>query len=480
MVKKKDVKRINDYLWEIPSSYRKDMRVPARFYTSDKLFDMVFEDKSLDQLVNMTTLPGIVGEAWAMPDMHQGYGVCIGGVFATEILDGVISPGAVGYDENCGLRLLTTDFEEKEIASYIDKLADAMQENVPSGLGKGRKTSLSISQIDKVLEGGVPYLVSQGYGEKRDAKNCESQGRLEVADAGEVSEKAKKRGRDQLGTLGSGNHFLEIQVVDEVFDKETAWVFGLEKGRVTVMIHTGSRGLGHQNCNDYLKVARKAMNKYNIHLPDRELACMPLRSNEGQRFLKALSAVSNYAWSNRQAITHYVRRAWAQVFGKKVNLDLVYDVAHNIAKVEEHEVDGEKKKVCVHRKGATRAFPPGWGDLSGDYKKTGQPVLVPGSMGTSSYILAGTSSGGDAFYSVCHGAGRTMSRTEAKRRVSGSNLIDDLERKGILVRCYSMRGVAEEAPLAYKDVNNVVEVVEGAGLARKVAKVRPLAVIKGE
>ncbi len=480
MIKKEDTKRINDYIWEIPKSFREDMRVPARFYSSDKMFDMAFEDKSLDQLVNATTLPGIVKYALAMPDMHQGYGFPIGGVAAMDLEKGVISPGAIGYDENCGVRLLTSDFNEEEIKPYIKKLADSMQENVPSGLGQGRKSSLSRSQMNKVLEGGVPYLVSQGYGEKRDVENCESNGRLEIADASFVSDKAKKRGNDQIGTLGSGNHFLEIQVVEKIFDKKTADIFGLEEGMVTVMIHTGSRGLGHQNCNDYLKVARQAMNKYNITLPDRELACMPFKSSEGQRFLKALSAASNYAWANRQSITHYVRRAWAQVFGKKVSLNLVYDVAHNIAKVERHKVGGSLKKVCVHRKGATRAFPPGWEDLPQRYAEAGQPVLVPGSMGTSSYILAGSSSGGDAFYSVCHGAGRTMSRTEAKRRVSGGKLVDDLDRKGVLVRCYSMRGVAEEAPLAYKDVNNVVEVVEGAGLARKVAKVRPLAVIKGE
>lgn len=480
MISKKDVKKINDYLWEIPRSFRNDMRVPARFYSSEKMFEDAFEDKSLSQLVNTTTLPGIVRHALAMPDMHQGYGMPIGGVIATKLPRGVISPGAIGYDENCGVRLLKSKFEEKEVRGRLDQLARKMQSEVPSGLGEGRSEKLSLKALENILEKGVPYLAAQGYAIKEDVKNCEQGGAMQEADARAVSDKAKKRGRDQVGTLGSGNHFLEIQVVDEIFDEETAEKFGLEKGQVTVMIHTGSRGFGHQNCTDYLKVAREAMNKYNISLPDRQLACMPFNSSEGQRFFKALSCACNFAWCNRQTITYYVRKAWSDVFGSKIKLPLLYDVAHNIAKVEEYEVEGNTEELCVHRKGATRAFPPGHSELPAHWQKTGQPVLIPGSMGTSSYVLAGTKGSEETFYSTCHGAGRTMSRTEAKKRVSGKELVEDLKRKGVLVKCYSMRGVAEEAPLAYKNVDDVVEVVHGAGLAERVVRLRPLAVIKGE
>lgn len=480
MVSKKDVKKIGEYLWEIPASYRKDMRVPARFYSSEKMFDSAFEDKSLDQLVNMTSLPGIVKYGLAMPDMHQGYGFPIGGVAATDTKEGVISPGGVGYDENCSVRLLKTEFIEKDIKKRVDKLARTMQKRVPSGLGRGRKKTYSIKQVDKILEGGAPYLVSQGYGEKGDVSNCEENGRMKAADASTVSPKAKKRGADQVGTLGSGNHFLEIQVVDEIFEKEVAEKFGLFKDQVAVMIHTGSRGLGHQNCTDYLKVAAKAMNKYNLKLPDRQLACMPFSSPEGRRFFKALSCACNYAWANRQAITYYVREAWGTVFGRKVDMPLLYDAPHNIAKVEEHEVKGEKRRLCVHRKGATRSLPAGHPKLPENYKEAGQPVLIPGSMGTSSFVLVGSEGAKETFYSTCHGAGRTMSRTEAKKKVRGEDLVRSLKKKGILVKCYSAKGIAEEAPLAYKNVDDVVDVVHGAGLAKRVARLRPLAVIKGE
>ncbi len=381
---------------------------------------------------------------------------------------------------NCGIRVLKTEYKKEEIMPFIDRLATEMQRRVPSGLGRGHKTKLSVAQIDKVLKNGVSYLVSQGYGDEQDIENCEARGKMEQADVATVSERAKNRGRNQLGTLGSGNHFLEVQKVEEIFDEQTAKVFGLFENQVVVMIHTGSRGLGHQNCTDYLRIVMKAMPKYGISLPDKELACVPFNSSEGQRFFGAMSAAANFAWGNRHMISHYVRRAWQDVLGKEAKLDLLYDVAHNIAKVEEHIIDGKKMKLCVHRKGATRAFPPGHLEIPAQYRTVGQPVLIPGSMGTASYILAGTEQGSPSFFSTCHGAGRRMSRTRARKTISGEQVIEELKRKGILVRCYSVRGIAEEAPLSYKDVDNVVEVVHQAGLAKKVARLVPLAVIKGE
>ena len=479
MISKKDFVKINDYLWEIPKSFRPDMLVPARIYASDKLLQET-EDEALIQLVNTTTMPGIVKYAIAMPDIHSGYGPPIGGVGAMKLPEGVISPGFVGYDENCGVRLLLSAYTEKEIRPYLDKLATEIQKGVPSGLGKGRAIKLSIDQINKILEGGIPYLVEQGYGEKEDIENCEEKGRIEEADASCVSEQAKNRGRDQVGTLGSGNHFCELDKIEEIFDEKVAEVFGLFKDQVVVTVHTGSRGLGHQNCTDYLRIVMDVLPKYEIKLSDRELACVPFNSPEGQRFFKAMSAACNYAWANRHMIGHYVRKAWKSVLGQKANLKLLYDVAHNIAKIEEHEVDGEKMKLIVHRKGATRAFPLEHPELPEKYKKTGQPVIVPGSMGTASYVLVGTEKSKEAWYTVCHGAGRTMSRHEAMRRVSGQEVIKSLELKGITVKCWSPRSIAEEAPMAYKNIEEVVEVVHNAGLSKKVAKLVPLAVIKGE
>lgn len=480
MISKKDFRRINDYLWEIPKSFRSDMRVPARVYASEEMLEDISRDRSIPQLINTSTLPGVMSYVLGMPDMHEGYGAPIGGVGAMRLPDGVISPGFVGYDENCGVRLLKSEYTEKEIKPYLDKLATEMQRQVPSGLGKGRKIKLSIEQVERILEGGVPYLVSQGYGEKEDVENCESNGRMREADASVISERAKNRGRGQVGTLGSGNHFLEIQRVDEVFDEKVAEIFGLSKDQVVVMIHTGSRGLGHQNCTDYLRTVMGAMLKYGIRLPDRELACVPFNSPEGQRFFRAMCAASNYAWANRHMISYYIKRAWQSVLGEKANLRLLYDVAHNIAKIEEHEVSGEKIKVCIHRKGATRAFPPGHPEIPERYREIGQPVLIPGSMGTASYVLVGTKEGKEAFFSTCHGAGRAMSRKQATRTVSGYEVVERLKRKGILVKCHSMRGIAEEAPIAYKDIDNVVNVVHNAGLAKRVVKLVPLAVIKGE
>ena len=476
---KQNFKKINDWLWEIPKSFRADMRVPVRVYVSETLLEEI-EPEAIEQVINVASLPGIVKYSLAMPDCHTGYGFVIGGVAATKLPDGVISPGGIGFDQNCGIRLLLSGYQEKEIKPYLEKLANEIQRGVPSGLGRGKREKLSISQINKILEQGVPYLVEQGYGEKQDIENCEAKGKIEQADANCVSEQAKNRGRGQVGTLGSGNHFIEIQKVAEIFDNETAKIFGLFKEQMVIMVHSGSRGLGHQNCTDYLKIAMQAMPKYGIRLPDRELACVPFNSSEGQRFFKAMSAACNYAWANRQMMTHYIRRVWREILGEKTELELLYDVAHNIAKIEEHEVGGQKMKLIVHRKGAIRAFPPGHFEVPEKYRALGQPVLIPGTMGTASYILTGIKHGEETFFSVAHGAGRAMSRHAAMRRISGQEVVNSLKLKGIIVKSQSIKGIAEEAPLAYKDVEQIVDVVHQAGLSKKVAKLVPLAVIKGE
>jgi tRNA-splicing ligase RtcB len=417
-----------------------------------------------------------------MPDMHEGYASPIGGVAAIRTSDGVVSPGMQGYDVNCGMKLLKSEYSEKEIKPRLENLAAEIQKEVPSGLGRGRQIKLSFEQIDRILEGGARHLVEQGYGEKEDIENCEAGGRLEWADASAVSVPAKNRGRDQVGTLGSGNHFLEIQKIEEVFDENTAKVFGLFKDQVVVMIHCGSRGLGHQVCSDYLKEFIPLMEKkYKIRVPDREFACVPFNSSEGQRALAASAAAANYAWANRQMIAHFVRKAWKSVLGENTSgLAALYDVAHNIIKKEKYLIDGIDTEVVVHRKGATRAFPPGHLEIPQKYQSVGQPVLIPGSMGTASYILVGTKEGEEAFFSTCHGAGRAMSRHAATRAISGQEVIRRLEQRGIIVKCRSYRGIAEEAPLAYKNIDNVVEVVHRAGLSKKVARLVPLAVIKGE
>ena len=481
MITKQNFKKISDWLWEIPKSFRPDMRVPARAYVSEKMLEESFKDKSLEQLVNVATLPGIQRYALAMPDMHEGYASCIGGVAAISTFNGVISPGVCGYDINCGMKLLKSDYSEKEIEPYLDKLATEIQKEVPSGLGKGRQIKLSIGEINKILEGGAQRLVEQGYGEKEDFENCEAGGKLEWADASVVSDYAKNRGRDQVGTLGSGNHFLEIQKVQELFDEKVAEAFGLFKDQIVIMIHCGSRGLGHQVCTDYLRTMIPAMQRYGIKVPDREFACVPFNSPEGQRYFAAMASAANYAWANRQMITHFIRKAWKSILGEKASpLIALYDVAHNIIKKEKYLINGKETEVAVHRKGATRAFPPGHSEIPKKYQLVGQPVLIPGSMGTASYVLVGTKEGEEAFFSTCHGSGRTMSRHEAMRRVSGQEVVRNLESKGIIVKCYSLRGIAEEAPMAYKDIESVVEVVHNAGLSKKVAKLVPLAVIKGE
>jgi len=458
------------------------MLVPIRAYVTEKMLEESFKDRSLEQLVNVSTLPGIQKYALAMPDMHEGYSSPIGGVAVIRISDGIISPGMCGYDINCGMKLLKSEYSQEQVQPYLDKLATEIQKEVPSGLGRGRQIKLSTKEIDNILEGGVQFLVKKGYGEKEDFENCEGSGKLEWADALAVSKHAKDRGRDQVGTLGSGNHFLEIQKVEEIFDEKTAEIFGLFKDQVVIMIHCGSRGLGHQVCTDYLREFIPLMEgKHKIRVPDREFACVPFNSPEGQRYFSAMACAANYAWANRQMIAHSVRKAWRSILGEKSpDPNALYDVAHNIIKKEKYVIDGKETEMAVHRKGATRAFPPGSQEIPERYREVGQPVLIPGSMGTASYILAGQKEGKEAFYSTCHGAGRTMSRHEAMRRISGQEVIKSLESKGIIVKCWSPRGIAEEAPMAYKDIDAVVEVVNLAGLSKKVAKLVPLAVIKGE
>jgi len=480
-MKKSDFRKINDSLWEIPQSFRSDMRVPARIYVSEKMLEEVFRDRSLGQLVNVATLPGIIDYSLAMPDIHEGYGFPIGGVAAMNMKNGVISPGGVGYDINCGMKLLKSDYQEEEIKNHLESLATEIQKEVPSGLGQGRQIKLDAASINKILEKGAQRIVEQGYGEKEDLENCESQGKLPQAEVTAVSDHAKNRGRDQVGTLGSGNHFLEIQKVDEIFNEGVAKIFGLFKNQIVIMIHTGSRGLGHQIATDYIKVMMTAMAKYGIRLPDRELAACPINSPEGKEYFAAMTCGANYAWANRQMIAHSIRKAWKNVLGEKSSpLVSLYDVAHNIAKIEKHTINEKEVEMILHRKGATRAFPPGHSEIPEKYQAVGQPVLIPGSMGTASYVLVGTKEGKESWYSTCHGAGRTMSRREAMRRVSGQEVVKRLESKGTIVKCWSLRGIAEEAPMAYKDIDEVVGVVHNAGLSKKVVRLKPLAVIKGE
>ncbi len=452
------------------------MRVSARIYADEKLLQKVFEDKSLEQLINVATLPGIVNFAMAMPDIHEGYGFPIGGVAAMDLANGVISPGGVGYDINCGVRVLSSSISAVDLAAHLEKLMNQIQRDVPSGVGRGGGVKLNPESMKAVLEQGVKYVVEKDYGEAPDIEQCEERGAMPGADASAVSEKAKARGRDQLGTLGSGNHFLEVQKVDEIFDEEVAKIFGLFKNQVTVMIHSGSRGLGHQVATDAVAILRRHLSKYGLKLADPELACAPLDSPEGRRYFGAMAASANFAWANRQLIMHLVRAAWQRVLGQAGgSLKLIYDVAHNVAKIENY--DGQK--LCVHRKGATRAFGPGQPDVPEIYRQVGQPVLIPGTMGTASYILVGTSGAKETFFSVCHGAGRTMSRHAALRARSGQAVKEELEKGGIAVRTFSIKDLAEEAPLAYKDINNVVEVVVKAGLAKLVARLKPLGVVKG-
>ncbi len=478
-----DLIPISPYEWEIPQSYRHDMRVPVRLFATHRLLDKVMDDQSLEQAVNAATLPGLVGHVLVMPDMHQGYGFPIGGVAATRYPEGVISPGAIGYDINCGVRLLASAIEYAAVESYLGSLATALDHFCPSGVGEKGALPLSESELDQICREGAQWAHKKGYASQADLRRTEEGGRLEGADPGKISPRAKERGRPQLGTLGAGNHFIEVDVVDQVFDPAAAQTMGLQQGCLAVQIHCGSRGFGHQICSDYVQSFQAAVQRYGIHLPDRELVCAPLDSPEGQAYLAAMRSAANYAFANRQILAHNARQAFEQTLAGKIKnwqLYQVYDIAHNMGKIETHVIDGRQMKVCVHRKGATRAFGPGHPDLPSEYHDLGQPVLVPGSMGTASWVLAGTSeSMARSFGSSCHGAGRVMSRAKAKQAVRGERLRQELEKEGIRVRAGSLSGLAEEAPQAYKDVDAVVETVVGAGIARKVARLRPVAVVKG-
>ena len=478
-----DLIRITDYEWEIPQSYRADMRVPVRLFATRKLLEQIMDDRSLDQAVNAATLPGLVGSVVVMPDMHQGYGFPIGGVAATEVPHGVISPGAIGYDINCGVRLLASSIEMEDVQDELDTLATLLNRYCPSGVGKGGIAVVTVPELDRILRDGSRWALSNGYATENDLSRTEEQGSIEGADPARVSDRAKARGREQVGSLGSGNHFIEVDVVDEIFDERTASIFGLHPGCLTVQIHCGSRGLGHQVCTDYVESFQRAVKKYDIDLPDRELVCAPIESPEGQAYLGAMRAAANFAFANRQLLVHAARRAFEETFAgrtKNWQLTQVYDIAHNMGKMETHTVDGKRLKVCVHRKGATRAFGPGSPGLPPEFAQTGQPVLVPGSMGTASWVLVGTEGSMlRSFGSTCHGAGRVWSRSRAKKEVRGDQLRQDLEKHGIRVRAGSLPGLAEEAPEAYKDVDMVVKTVSEAGIAKKVARLRPVAVIKG-
>jgi tRNA-splicing ligase RtcB len=467
-VNKKNLEKINDYIWEIPKNFRDNMRVPVRIFASEKMLNDILRDESLTQAVNVATLPGIQKHSLVMPDIHEGYGFPVGGVAAMDAETGVISPGGIGFDINCGVRLLRSDKTFAEIRDKIPALTAAIYSEVPSGVGRGGRLKLVNKELDDVLTRGSEKMLEAGYAAEEDLKNCESGGRLQEANPDLVSKHAKDRGRDQLGTIGAGNHFVEIQRVDKIFDSKVAARLGLYENQICIMVHCGSRGLGHQAATDYIQLMLKSLSKYGISLPDNQLACAPFNSPEGKKYFAAMAAAANFAWANRQMITWEIRNAWQKVFGGQASdvnsqLSLVYDVAHNIAKLEEYE----GKKVIVHRKGATRAFPD-------------QPVLIPGSMGTASYVLIGTENSlRESFGSSCHGAGRTMSRTRAKKVVRGSVLKQELESKGISVEAGSMSGLAEEAPIAYKDVEEVVEVVHQVGIAKKVARLKPVGVIKG-
>ena len=483
MVSFRDLKRINPYEWEIPQSYRSDMRVPVRIFASRELLQDITRDKSLEQAVNACALPGLVGSVMVMPDMHQGYGFPIGGVAATEYPRGVISPGGIGYDINCGVRLLGSRLSYQETKPYLNDLATALNQYCPSGVGVGGHLRLSTKEVEDVCRGGSSWAKKKGFASEQDLRRTEEGGHIQGADPRHLSPRALKRGTEQVGSLGAGNHFIEIDLVQQIFDEGAAQIMGLREGDLVLQIHCGSRGLGHQVCSDYVKSLQRAVQRYGIELPDRALVCAPLDSPEGEAYLSAMGCAANFAFANRQVLTHYAREAFESVLAGRMkdwNLYQVYDVAHNIGKIETHQIGGKSRQVCVHRKGATRAFGPGADDLPSEFKKIGQPVLVPGSMGTSSWVLRGTEEAMQrSLGSCCHGAGRVMSRTKAKKTIRGEDLRKQLENQGIKIRAGSMKSLAEEAPAAYKDVDLVVETVSQAGLAAKVALLKPLVVIKG-
>ena len=478
------LERVDECCWRIPKSYKAGMRVDGLIFSSEKLMEQLQKDQAPEQVANVAFLPGIQQASLAMPDIHWGYGFCIGGVCATDPAEGgVISPGGVGYDINCGVRLMRSNLFYQDVKYSLRTLIDQLFRDVPTGVGKTGQFSFNEKELRHVMTEGPRYLMGRGLATQGDVDHTEAEGRLDGADPDQVSDRAKQRGKNQCGTLGSGNHFLEVQVVDHVFDTDAAAVMGLEKDMVCVMIHSGSRGLGYQVCDDALADFRGIPEKYGIELPDRQLACAPVDSKEGAKYIAAMRAAANYAWCNRQLLMQQARESFAKVFGRtwqELQMNMIYDVCHNIAKFEEHDVDGKRKRVWVHRKGATRAFPPGHRELPSMYRAIGQPVIIPGDMGTASWVLVGQPGSMErTFGTTCHGAGRAMSRTAAVKEAAGRRIDKELEARGIIARAQSHRGLAEEQPKAYKNVDDVVDVVDRAGLSKKVARMRPIGVIKG-
>jgi tRNA-splicing ligase RtcB len=478
------VKKISDVEYRIDPIESKGMRVPVTIYANEELLSKMLSDRTIQQAMNVATFPGVQKHVVVLPDGHEGYGFPVGGVAAMSVDDGVISPGGVGYDINCGVRLIRTNLDEKDVRPKLKDLVNELFRAVPSGVGSEGVVKLSNAELDEVLTEGVYWAIRNGYGWEEDAEVCEENGKMNGADPSKVSNMARKRGAPQLGTLGSGNHFLEVQRVDKIYDHEAAKAMGIDhEGQITVLIHCGSRGLGHQICSDYLRVSESALKKYGITLPDRELACVPNSSPEGEAYRKAMYSALNFAWSNRQMITHWTRKAFEKVFNMSesdLGMHLVYDVAHNIAKVEEHKIDGSLRQVVVHRKGATRAFPANRPELPERYRSLGQPVLIPGSMGTASWILLGNARSMElTFGSTAHGAGRTMSRAAAKRSYTAQEVQKRLEVRGIYIKALTKEGVVEETPEAYKDVDAVADVSHKVGIATKVARLVPIGVIKG-
>jgi tRNA-splicing ligase RtcB len=478
------IKQISEFEWELSIDYKPGMKVPGKIFADKELFEKALGDKGIEQVANVAFLPGIVGYSMAMPDIHWGYGFPIGGVAATDpTQNGVISPGGVGFDINCGVRLLRTDINLQQFKQKAAELMDELGATIPKGVGGKSRLRLTRSELTELLGRGSSWIIEKDFGWPEDIEHTEEKGRMKGADPGKVSQRAIDRGENQVGSLGAGNHFLEVQVVDQILRPEIAEAFGFFKDQVVVMIHSGSRGFGHQVCTDYVKIMDSLDKRLGIELPDRQLACAPTDSPEGKDYFAAMACAVNYAFSNRQCLSHLARKAFERIFKKsdrELGMSLVYDVAHNIAKFEKHVVNGAEKELCVHRKGATRAFGPGHKDLPQKYQKTGQPVFVPGDMGTASYVLVGTDKAMElSFGSTCHGAGRQKSRAKARKEIRGNELKKALEEKGIMIRAGNIGLLSEEAPEAYKDVSEVVNVCEGAGISLKVAKLKPLGVVKG-
>jgi len=483
MIEPSQLERIDDFRWKLPKSFQSGMRVDGIIYAGESMIKDICRDNAVEQVANVATLPGIVKGSLAMPDIHWGYGFPIGGVAATDVESGgVISPGGVGFDINCGVRLVRTNLTRDDINKKIKELVHALYNDVPAGVGSKGDIHISQKEEKRLLVEGARWVVEHGYGKAEDLEYTEEKGAIKGADPDKVSDRAYERGKSQSGTLGSGNHFIEVQAVDQIYDEEAAKAFGIAIGQITIMIHSGSRGLGYQVCEEYSRDMIKCLSKYSISVPDRQLASAPVKSDEGSAYLSAMRAAANYAWANRQCLMHLTRRSFERVFGrssKDMGIDLVYDIAHNIAKLEKYVINGKEKILCVHRKGATRAFPPGHAELPERYKKIGQPVIIPGDMGRCSYLLAGTGKAEETFYSTCHGAGRCLSRTAAIKACRGRSIDKELASKGIIVMASGRGTLAEEASEAYKDVNEVVNVVHGAGISKKVARMIPLGVIKG-